>query len=126
VAILTGRPLRRIAADYGLSEGSARRHAEGCISDDVREAITGRRRDRLADLSDKLLAATERVVEAKRPSAADLSAVARVVEVRARLEGRTVPYVATWRAEAPVKSRALPLARLIADLADLDDDEGER
>ena len=94
-----------------MSEGSARRHAEGCISDDVREAITGRRRDRLADLSDKLLAATERVVEAKRPSAADLSAVARVVEVRARLEGRTVPYVATWRAEAPVKSRALPLAR---------------
>ena len=62
-------------------------------------------------------------MEAKRPSAADLSAVARVVEVRARIEGRTTAGLIGWTArDGPVKRQPLPIAALLAHLDD--EDEG--
>jgi hypothetical protein len=88
-ALIQGEPRTAVARRFGLSDDSVDRHwhAEH-VDATVRERLRAQEVDRLAALSDEMVEAALRILRRKRVAAADVSAAARVAEVRARLEGR--------------------------------------
>jgi hypothetical protein len=88
-ALIRGEPRAAIARRFGLSDDTLDRHwhAEH-VEPTVRARLRAQEADRLAALSDEMCDAALRLVRRRRVTAADVSAAARVAEVRARLEGR--------------------------------------
>ena len=116
-ALIRGQPRMAVARRFALGDDSVDRHwTNDHVPAELRERLLGADYHRLALLSDEMVDAATRLVRRGRATAADVSAAARVAEVRARLEGR-IGDVAAVRPR--VKDR--PFADLDPLLAELRD-----
>ena len=116
-ALIRGEARASIARRFNVPPDSLDRHWTGDhIAREVRERFDSDY-DALARLSDEMVACATRLVMRKRATAADVSAAARVAEVRGASGG---PVGRRWPDPAPGQVGAVPVppAPLLAELRD--------
>ena len=87
-AVVAGQTTPAVASRFGLSVNAVKRHRAAHVPAELAERLRAPEVDRLAELSDAMVNAALKLLRARGVGARDVSAAARVAEVRARLEGR--------------------------------------